>query len=158
MGPRVDTSMTEDEIHRFLDAPRTGVLSTVGPDGVPHSVGMWFARCGDEIRMWTYAKSQKAKNVRRSPGVGFLVEEGGTYSELRGVLVRGDAILLEDQDRVAEIGRLLYVRYTFPVTGVPVEDGPIEEIRRQATKRIGIALPLARVVSWDHGKLGTVPF
>lgn len=149
--------MTEDEIHRFLDAPRTAVLSTVGVDGIPHSVGMWFVRAGQEVRMWTYAKSQKVRNVRRSPGIGFLVEDGRSYSELRGVLVRGEAMLIEDREPVEEIGRLLYARYTFPLTGVPVEDGPIEEIRRQATKRVGIVLPLERVVSWDHGKLGTNP-
>jgi PPOX class probable F420-dependent enzyme len=158
MAPRVDTSMTEEEIDRFLDVARTAVLSTVGSDGIPHSVGMWFARAGDELLMWTYAESQKVHNVRRSSGVGLLVEDGGTYSELRGVLVRGEAKLVEDRERVEEIGRKLYDRYTLPVTRVPVEDGPIEEIRRQATKRVGIVLPLERVASWDHRKLGTTPF
>ncbi len=148
--------MTPDEIADLLSRPMTGVLSTLDRAGAPHSAGMWFTPHKDELRMWTYAKSQKAVNLRRDPRCAFLIEEGTAYNELRGVLVKGAATLLTDYDEVVAIGTALYDRYTLPATGVEALAGPIAEIERQARKRVGIALSLDNVASWDHSKLGTV--
>lgn len=148
--------MSDEEIAAFLDTPRTGSLSTFGPDGFPHLAGMWFALVGGskiELHMWAYAKSQKVRNLERNPRCAFMVEEGVTYSNLRGILVRGQARLVEAVDDVYEIGVRLYERYTLPATGVSVEQGPELEIRRQAVKRKGIVLGLDRVATWDHSKL-----
>lgn len=115
---------------------------------------MWFAVDGDEIVMWTYAKSQKAVNLRRDPRCALHVEEGLAYDELRGVLIQGKARLIEEFDAIVEIGKALYERYTLPAVGVPVDEGPIVELERQARKRVGIAVPMEQVASWDHRKLG----
>jgi PPOX class probable F420-dependent enzyme len=148
--------MSKEEILAFLDEPRSGVLSTTGKDGYPHSVGMWFAVDRDEIRMWAYAKSQKVANLRRDLRAALLVESGGMeYSAMKGVLVRGEKRLIDDRDSVVAIGRALYERYVGPRTGVAYEDGPNIEIERQALKRVGIALNMERVASWDHSKMGT---
>jgi PPOX class probable F420-dependent enzyme len=153
MSPRRDVSMTREEVESFLTRPLTGVLSTLGRDGAPHAAGMWFAVDDGAIRMWTYAKSQKAVNLRRDPRAALLVEEGTGYSELRGVLVRGRAELVETFDAVKAIGLRLYERYTQPKTGLPADGAVLAEIERQAAKRVGIVLPLTTVASWDHSKL-----
>jgi PPOX class probable F420-dependent enzyme len=150
---RPDVSMTETEVLAFLEEPRTGVLSTLARDGGPHSAGMWFVVRDGALEMWTYSKSQKAINARRDPRAAFLVEEGTSYSELRGVLVRGALRMTSDYDEVVGIGRRLYDRYTLPTTKVAVDEGPIVEIERQAAKRVGLILPLRIVASWDHRKL-----
>jgi PPOX class probable F420-dependent enzyme len=149
--------MSREEIAGFLDAPLTASLSTLGPDGFPHLTGMWFAfvdAAPGEVHMWAYAKSQKVRNVERDARCGFMVEEGSTYANLRGILVRGEARLVEDVDDVYAIGVRLYERYTLPATGLAVDQGPEVEIRRQAGKRKGIVLTFDRVASWDHSKLG----
>lgn len=153
MSPRADVSMSLEEIEAFLTRPRTGVLSTLGADGFPHSTGMWFVPEDGRLLMWTYAKSQKSRNLQRDPRCSFLVEDGFEYSELRGILVRGPARLITERAEIVSIGRRLYGRYTEPRTKIPVEEGPIAEIERQATKRIGIEVPLARIATWDHRKL-----
>lgn len=156
MSPRADVSMTDEEIVAFLEAPRTASLSTLGPDGGPHIAGMWFAPVTSspgELHMWAYAKSQKVRNLERDPRCAFMVEEGCTYTDLRGILVRGEARLVDTVDEVYEIGVELYERYTLPATGVAVDQGHQVEIRRQAGKRKGIVLALDRVASWDHSKL-----
>jgi len=154
VSPRADVSMTPSEVSAFLAEPRTAVLSTLSRDGSPHAAGMWFVAYQREIRMWTYAKSQKAVNLRRDPRCAFLVEYGKGYSDLRGVLVKGSLTLVEDLEEIVTIGKELYERYTLPATGVAAEQGPIAEIERQARKRVGLVLPLRRVASWDHSKLG----
>ena len=146
--------MTADEIARFVAEPRSGVLSTLDKNGGPHSAGMWFVPSGAEILMWTYAKSQKAVNLRRDPRCAFLVEDGLAYDELRGILITGSVTLIEGFEDIRAIGIALYDRYTKPHTGIPAEDGPIVEIERQARKWVGISLPVAGIASWDHSKLG----
>lgn len=146
--------MTPSEIDDLLAIPLTGVLSTLDRSGAPHSAAMWFAPTKDELHMWTYAKSQKAVNLRRDPRCAFLVEEGATYDELRGVLVKAEAKLVTGYDEIVAIGKALYDRYTLPASGVDTLAGPIAEIERQARKRMGISLPLDGVASWDHSKLG----
>lgn len=146
--------MTADEVARFLAEPRNAVLSTLDKNGGPHSAGMWFVPSGAEILMWTYAKSQKAVNLRRDPRCAFLVEDGVAYGELRGLLVTGPVTLIAGYDDVRAIGIALYDRYTKPHTGTPAEEGPIVEIEHQARKRVGISLPVADMASWDHRKLG----
>ena len=154
MSPRRDVSMSPEEVGEFLATPRTAVLSSLAKDGSPHAAGMWFVADDREIRMWTYRKSQKAVNIARDPRCAFLVEEGMAYSELRGVLVTGSVRLVTTVDDIVAIGTELYERYTLPATGVRAEEGPIEEIRRQGAKRVGLVLPLEEIASWDHSKLG----
>ena len=145
--------MTPEEVETFLARPTTAVLSTLARDGGPHSAGMWFATEPGAIRMWTYAKSQKAVNLRRDPRAAFLAEEGHAYNELRGVLVRGRAEVVDSFDDVRAIGIRLYELYTQPATGMEPEGAVLDEIERQARKRVGIVLPRADTASWDHSKL-----
>lgn len=145
--------MTREEILSFIDeAPHIGVLSTLAPDGGPHSAGMYFAREGDKLLMWTYAKSQKSRNLARDPRAALLVEAGEPYQDLRGVLFKGSVELVRDIEEVARIGGLLYERYYQAKTGVSLDDGARAGIEAQASKRVGIVLPIDRVASWDHSK------
>jgi PPOX class probable F420-dependent enzyme len=156
VSPRVDVSMSQEEALAFLNEPRTGILSTMGRDGYPHLVGMWFAPAPGEIRMWAYAKSQKVLNLRRDQRAALLVESGEMdYEAMKGVLVRGEARLISSRDEIVSIGRALYERYVQPRTGVAFEEGPNIETERQAAKRVGIALTVERLASWDHSKMGT---
>ena len=153
MSPRPDVSMSDEEITAFLQPARTGVLTTLDRDGWPHSTGMWFAPDEDRLLMWTYAKSQKARNAMRDPRCAFLLEDGVAYNELSGVLVRGTVRISDVFEEVADVGHRLYDRYTLPTTGLPYEQGPNIEIERQAHKRVAIILPMEDVASWDHSKL-----
>jgi hypothetical protein len=153
VSPRSDVSMSPAELHSFLEPARNGILSTLSADGWPHLTAMWFVPHARELRMWAYRKSQKVVNARRDPRGAFLVEDGSTYDELRGIYVKSTISLVTDTDEVEAIGRALYDRYTYPRIGIAVDDGPIVEIKRQAAKRVGIVMVLDDVASWDHSKL-----
>ena len=151
---RVDISMSFDEVRSFLAVRQTAVLSTVGRRGLPHLAGMWFIPLDHELHMWTYGKSQKAVNLRRDPRCAVLIERGEEYSKLRGVLVRAEARLVEDYETIVKIGMALASRYSVPATGEAATRPPQAEIERQAVKRVGVIVPMDRVASWDHSKLG----
>ena len=75
--------MNDEEIRKFIADSKTIILVSNGPDGVPHPMPMWFVYDDDgTIRMTTYAKSQKIRNLERDPRVALLVESGTEYEEL----------------------------------------------------------------------------
>ncbi len=148
--------MDDDEVRSFLDSAKTAILTTLDARGWPHSVAMWFVppgALGPEIRMWTYRKSQKAKNLLRDARAAFLVESGSGYGDLRGVLVRARIEIVDNFDTVRTIGTSLHERYVAPLAGEAQDEAIVREIERQARKRVGLLLPLQRVASWDHRKL-----
>jgi PPOX class probable F420-dependent enzyme len=147
---RNEIEMTEEEIRAFLAERLIMQCATVGPRGLPHMVPLWFVSEGTELVGWTYAKSQKAKNLERDPRATIGLEDGVRYHELRGVMFECDVRLERDPARVEEHGLRLFDRYA--------EGGLTPEIRamvaKQAQKRIGLRFVPTRVVSWDHRKLG----
>ena len=147
-------AMTQGEISDFLTGVMTADLTTLGADGWPHSVAMWFAPGDEVLRMWTYRKSQKVLNLKRDSRFAVLIESGQSYNELKGILVRGRARVLDDFDDVKEIGKALHGRYVLGESDFTIDAVSMKEIERQAHKRVGLELPLERLASWDHSKLG----
>jgi PPOX class probable F420-dependent enzyme len=139
--------MTDEEVRAFLAEQMTVNCATVGPHGRPHLVSLWYFLDGDEIKGWTYAKSQKAKNLERDPRATLLVEDGVQYQELRGVMLECDVEFVHG-DEVVDLGVALFERYS---GGGPELRAMIE---KQAPKRVGLHFKPTRTVSWDHRKLG----
>jgi len=141
--------MTSEEQSRFLAAVKTIVLSSIDSRGYPHSVAMWFSVKDGVVHMTTFRKSQKVLNIRRNPKVSLLAESGATYTELRGVMIRGRAEIVEDVELCVDILVDIQSRYFGPV------DPSVRDIlRERATKRVAIRIPPERIASWDHSKLG----
>lgn len=141
--------MSDDEIEDYLQRSRTATIATVGADGTPHLVAMWYAVVDGAIWFETKSKSQKAVNLRRDPRVTVLIEDGETYDSLRGVSFEGTAEITDDPDRLWEVGVSVWERYNGPYT----EDmKPFVEIMLQ--NRIAVKVDVERVRSWDHHKLG----
>jgi PPOX class probable F420-dependent enzyme len=151
MSRRKLITMTDEEIQTFLQEERTLQVATIDHDGYPHLVAMWYTLFDRQITFWTYAKSQKAVNLRRDPRLTCLAEAGERYEELRGVQIKGQATIYEDRETVQRFGELIWEHYT----------GPLDEKARsmviaQASKRIAVVVTPVEIVSWDHRKLGGV--
>ena len=140
--------MTDAEAAEFLATERTVQVASIGPDGAPHLVPMWFAVIDGRIAFWTFAKSQKTLNLRRDPRLTCLVEAGETYGELRGVSITGRAEIVEDYDTVFDVGTAVYARYTGDVTHTSKPG-----IEAQARKRVAVFVNAEKTASWDHRKL-----
>lgn len=144
--------LTADEQAELLEAERVVVVSSLGPRGWPHSMPMWFVVRNGEIWVWTYAKSQKVKNLERDPRATLLIETGHEYNELRGVQIEAEAELIRDSEQVFEFAKELTVRYAEGIESV--EGDAAAALRAQAPKRVAIHFRPVRVASWDHRKLG----
>jgi PPOX class probable F420-dependent enzyme len=149
MDRRREIRMGEAELAAFLEDQRTVICATLGPGGRPHLAALWYLPVGARLDCWTYAASQKARNLARDPRATLLLEAGTTYQELRGVSMECDAELVHDPEQVLDIGAALAVRYGAS-PGPELRPG----LAAQAAKRVGIRFRPTRVSSWDHRKLG----
>jgi len=152
MSRRNQIAMTPEEIEGFLHEQRTMSVATVGADGRPHVIAMWFGFIDGAPAFWTYGKSQKIVNLRRDPRLTCLIEDGAAYNELRGVELVADAQLIEEPQQVLAFGVQLTERYQ----GVQVSEAAMPAIQKSAAKRVVVRLALKKIVSWDHHKLGGV--
>ncbi len=139
--------MTEEELQAFLDDQLTMIVATTGPNGRPHLMPLWFVRDGGDLRGWTFAKSQKARNLERDPRATLQVESGVEYQELRGAMLECDVDVEREVDRVESYGEALVDRYA---GGSPEMK---DFFRAQAPKRVGLLFRPTRTVTWDHRKL-----
>ena len=152
MSRRDQIKLTEEEQLELLDSERVAVATSNGPRGWPHSMPMWFTVRGGVIWVWTYAKSQKVKNLERDPKATVLVETGVEYTELRGVMIESNAVIHRDPEVVFEFGKELTVRYAEGIDSI--EGDAATALQGQAAKRVAISFPPERVATWDHRKLG----
>ena len=150
MHRRKEIGLTPEEQRQFLDQSHTVILSTIDRRGYPHSVAMWYVVDPDgTVLMTTFAKSQKAVNLRRDPRCSLLVENGRKYENLKGLLIRGRATLEPGTERVLDLLERVHEKYNRgPAAGLR------DAMRHQAAKRVLIRVRPERVSSWDHGKLG----
>jgi len=146
--------MSESEVDSLLAEQRVMVCATNGRDGWPHLMPLWYVRRAGELWGWTYAKSQKVRNLERDPRATLQVETGEAYTELRGVMVKADVVLHRDLEVVTELGTEIFGRYGQDESAVGAEF--LEVVRAQAAKRVGMQFRARETATWDHRKLGGV--
>src|SRR6476619_2595771 len=117
VNQRAVIKMTPAEVEAFLNERRSMTMSTISPDGSIHSVAMWYGFLEGAVAFETKAKAQKVRNLRRDPRLTCLVEAGDTYDQLRGVSLIGTGEIVEDPDRLWELGVSVFERYNAPYTG-----------------------------------------
>jgi PPOX class probable F420-dependent enzyme len=152
MSRRDQIKLTDDEQRDLLESERVVVVSSIGVRGWPHSMPLWYVPRDQDIWIYTYAKSQKVKNLERDPRATLLVETGHEYGELRGVEIEADAEIHRDFDTVYELARELTMRYSGDISSV--EGDAAEALKGQARKRVAVRFEPKRIASWDHRKLG----
>jgi general stress protein 26 len=155
MNRRAQIKMSPGELAEFLHEERTLICATNGRDGWPHLMPLWYvvraaADGAPELWAWTFAKSQKIRNLERDPRVTLQVETGRGYDQLRGVMIECETILHRDPETVTALGRELLRRYT----GSQLSEDARRAVERQASKRVAMQFLERRLASWDHRKLG----
>jgi len=141
--------MSGEEAAAFLEQGRIVTCATLGRDGWPHLMPLWYVIRDGQLWSWTYRKSQKVVNLRRDARCTLQVEAGREYSELRGVMLACETVIHEDIDVVAPLGAEIAARYG----GADLTPELEAAMRKQAAKRAGLQFVERRRASWDHRKL-----
>jgi PPOX class probable F420-dependent enzyme len=142
--------MSDEEVDDLLAASRTVTCATIGRDGRPHLAPLWYVVRAGTLWAWTYAKSQKVRNLERDPRCTLQVEAGEEYGELRGVMLACDAVIHRELEDVAALGAEIAGRYG----GADLTPELAAAMRAQAAKRVGLEFVERRRTTWDHRKLG----
>ena len=183
MSRREQIRMSAAEVASFLAGERTVTCATVGPRGWPHLMPLWYVLRdpsgggpGPRLWAWTYAASQKVRNLERDPRATLQVEAGEAYEDLRGVMFECDVVIHRDLDTVASLGEAILLRWPISTGPAPLADrSPTdrsvprglqppqelpsqarEAVAAQAAKRVALEFLERRRASWDHRKLGGV--
>src|SRR5438067_4615716 len=127
---RAVITLEPEEQRRLIEDQRVVAVASLGPRGWPHVMPLWYVPREGEIWIYTYAKSQKVRNLERDPRAALLIETGHEYIELRGVQIEAEAEIHRDHATVFELAKELTVRYAGGIRnvkagtrGVPAEAG-----------------------------------
>ena len=140
--------MTPEEVDAFLHERRAMSMCTINHDGSIHAVAMWYGFLDGWWPSRPRPSHRRSRTCAATPA-HLLFEDGDSYEELRGVELVGRAEIIDDPDRIWELGVSVFERYYGSYTE---EMRPFVEAMLH--KRVAIKLEVERTVSWDHRKLG----
>lgn len=161
MSRRDQIKMSEEEVEEFLAGERTVTCATLGPRGWPHLMPLWYVmrEPSQQIWAWTYAASQKVRNLERDAKATLQVEAGESYEQLRGVMFECEVLIHRDPQVVATLGQEIFTRYSSsrgePASG-ELDPHVAEVLQAQAAKRVALEFVELHRASWDHRKLAGV--
>ncbi|HMO53886.1 MAG TPA: pyridoxamine 5'-phosphate oxidase family protein [Tepidiformaceae bacterium] len=147
---RASIALTDTEQQQFLEDGWTLQVASIGPKGFPHLVAMWYVMIDGKIHFTTFGKSQKIVNLRRDPKISVMLESGKGYAELKGMVIEGNAELIEDTPFTAKVMGLVGQKYN----GIPAPTETPEAALKVASKRVVVRIDPIDIYSWDHTKLG----
>jgi PPOX class probable F420-dependent enzyme len=147
---RAAAQVPEDEAWALVAEQRKLQVATLGPDGWPHVVTLFHTVLDGRLVFWTYAKSQKIRNLERDPRLTCLVEAGEEYAELRGAQITGTAHILRESTEIAVVGRAVVRSLLGLGPSADLDEAVEGEVARQARKRVAVEVRPRRIVGWDH--------
>jgi general stress protein 26 len=95
----------------FLKEQKVLRLATVGKNKDPHVVPVWYRYNGKKFYIGTNTKTVKAKNVKKNSQVSCCVDVGINAPNIYGVLVKGNANLILENNKVKTIAKKILLRY-----------------------------------------------
>jgi Pyridoxamine 5'-phosphate oxidase len=145
-GQRI--AMSVPELDAFLGEERTCRVASVGADGRPHNVPLWFVWDGAALWLNSIVKSQRWTDIKRDPRVSVIVDAGRDFSELRGAELLGTVEIVGDVPRSTTPD--LAVEVPARLFGQKYSNGTFQADGRHAWLRL---VP-EKIVSWDFRKMG----
>lgn len=94
----------------FLKKQKILHLATIGKNGDPHLVPVWYKYVGKKFYIGTNTRTNKAKNVQKNKTVCFCVD-AGVWSPIHGVMGSGKARLILQKNQVKKITGKILLRY-----------------------------------------------
>jgi nitroimidazol reductase NimA-like FMN-containing flavoprotein (pyridoxamine 5'-phosphate oxidase superfamily) len=99
--------MISREVRKFLQKPRIARLATIGSDGYPHIVPIYFMLDGDDILFGSDRDNRKVRNALMNPKGALVV--GGERTDEAGYMIQGDFTIGDDKDH--SLARRMLYRY-----------------------------------------------
>lgn len=152
-----EIALTDAQVDEIMATQWNMRVATVGPGSRINLTPMWFGWGGG--RVYFYARGQKVVNLRRNPDCTVLVDRNERFPELQGIMLQGQARVLETAEEEQadpflatvriEMGRKYNGGHGQPPAADP---GPFAATARGRNRRWVVLAPEHRV-SWDNHRL-----
>lgn len=140
--------MDDAELDAFLTEQKMLYLATVSENGWPHVAPVGFARIDGNLYVLTHPNQRKSRNIFHNNKVGVVLDEGDSYTSLRGVFMHGYATVVTDEEKYPELERAWVDTFY---------DGEIPDVVKKVySKRDGwiwFEIEPVNTVTWDNRKL-----
>lgn len=117
---------------RFLETNELGRLATVSPDGMPHVVPVCYIYRVGTLLIATDYSTRKYRNLLSNGKVAFVVD---TYGPNRGILVQGNAKMLESGPEFRDVYDTFYRKFDW-VRADPWKEGEAPFVRIESIKKV----------------------
>lgn len=152
-----ELALDQGQIDEILGSQWNLRVATLGPGRRINLTPMWFGWAGGSV--YFYARGQKVVNLRRDPSCTVLVDRNEKFPELQGIMMQGEAIVLEDAAAEARDPHLsvaqvqMGVKYNGGHGQPPLRKPPPFAATARGSNRRWIVLTPEHVVTWDNFKL-----
>jgi nitroimidazol reductase NimA-like FMN-containing flavoprotein (pyridoxamine 5'-phosphate oxidase superfamily) len=144
-------AMTTDEVWSFIDSQKVMFVGYTDSNGDPHVTPVWHIRIDGTVYFRATSNKVKAKLADNSP-VCCTIADGERFTELRGVVIRGNSRLVRAAGLVERCSELLDEKYV----GLRSRDLQVPERWMAARELDGssmIEVTPWQISSWDNSKL-----
>ncbi len=147
-------ALTDAEIDQLMSTVGRCRIATLGPGEDINLTPMTFGWAGGKA--YIFARGQKVANLRSGPKATVLVDVGEAWRELKGIMMRGEAHVLEDADAEAADEHLAAAQLNLGRKhGLTAEDGKVKPYAATATDRSRrwLVFEPRHVVTWNNENL-----
>ena len=111
------------KIAQLIERERVCRVATVNPEGLPHLVPVCAVVADGRIYFGSGDDARKVKNLQANPRIAVTVDlYSDDWAHIKGVLVQGQAKLIERGPRFRKIRTLLYRKYPQYPTDAAIEE------------------------------------
>lgn len=96
---------------KFLNEQKILRLATVGKDGIPHIVPVWYRFTSNLFYIGTNRRTKKVHNIMKNPNVCLLIDVGVNSPDINGVMITGYAKIITQKKIVERIAKEILYRY-----------------------------------------------
>jgi PPOX class probable F420-dependent enzyme len=136
--------LSESQRESFLKEARVAVLATVGADGAPHAVPVWYEYAGGKFYIISGSGAAKVRHIRQGSRASLCIDD--RTAPYKAVVVWGKAAISEEG--VREMAYRIAQRYMGP------QEGAKEAESWLAAPCVIIELEPERLTSWDYEREG----
>ncbi|WP_396655774.1 pyridoxamine 5'-phosphate oxidase family protein [Microbacterium sp.] len=142
-------SLDARERAAMLGTHGEAVLATTDRTGTAVPLPVWYVMADGAPHVRTPRSSKRVGHISRNPRVSLLVHGGKAWRELRGILLRARATIIDEEPEVARISDILDERFADLLP--PPLPGAVA--RRYAETVILRLDAIGEPMSWDNRKL-----
>jgi nitroimidazol reductase NimA-like FMN-containing flavoprotein (pyridoxamine 5'-phosphate oxidase superfamily) len=140
----LDLSLSPSELDAFLRAQRTARVATVDAAGEPQVVPLWFVWMDGALFLNSTRGNVTVRNaLAPAAGAAAVIDDGASYEELRGVVLRGRVQEAGDDPRIADVDAEWSRKY--------LGGNPTPYVRWR--NRLWLRLTPDHVSSWDFRRI-----